>query len=112
VDVSTARTWVGVAGTITTLTALNQGLPEYDSNRTHLSTMSTAEIDAVTKRLLAADAGELASQPVIHPGRRDVIAGGAIVVRALAEGLSGRAGIAELLVSEKDILDGIASSLG
>jgi exopolyphosphatase/guanosine-5'-triphosphate,3'-diphosphate pyrophosphatase len=112
VPVATARTWVGVAGTATTLTALNQGLPEYDATRTHLSTMSYDEIDAVTKWLLAADSAELAGQPVIHPGRRDVLGGGAIVVRALADALRARADITELLVSEKDILDGIALSLG
>jgi exopolyphosphatase / guanosine-5'-triphosphate,3'-diphosphate pyrophosphatase len=48
---------------------------------------------------------------VIHPGRVDVIAGGALIVAVLAEQLHACAGIAELVVSEHDILDGIALGL-
>jgi exopolyphosphatase/guanosine-5'-triphosphate,3'-diphosphate pyrophosphatase len=48
---------------------------------------------------------------VIHPGRVDVIGGGALITEVLAERLEQVAGISELLVSEHDILDGIALSL-
>ncbi len=48
---------------------------------------------------------------MIHPGRMDVIAGGAVIVRVFAEELHARAGIDELVVSEHDILDGIALGL-
>jgi exopolyphosphatase/guanosine-5'-triphosphate,3'-diphosphate pyrophosphatase len=48
----------------------------------------------------------------MHEGRVDVIAGGAIVVEELAYALGQRAGINELIVSEHDILDGIALSIG
>jgi len=47
----------------------------------------------------------------MHPGRADVIGGGAIVTRVLAQELAERAGITELVVSEHDILDGIALSI-
>jgi exopolyphosphatase / guanosine-5'-triphosphate,3'-diphosphate pyrophosphatase len=111
VPVATARTWVGVAGTITTISAVAQELPEYDSERTHLSRLSRAEISRTAQRLLAAGKEERAANPTIHPGRVDVIGGGALITEVLAENLWQTAGIGELLVSEHDILDGIALSL-
>jgi exopolyphosphatase/guanosine-5'-triphosphate,3'-diphosphate pyrophosphatase len=111
VSVAGARTWVGVAGTITTISAVAQGLPEYDSERTHLSRLSRAEIGRTAGRLLAATKAERAAVPTIHPGRVDVIGGGAIITDVLAEKLAEVAGIGELVVSEHDILDGIALSL-
>jgi exopolyphosphatase/guanosine-5'-triphosphate,3'-diphosphate pyrophosphatase len=111
VDVSPAKTWIGVAGTVTTLSAVAQGLPEYDSERTHLSRLSPGEVDRVVDELLSADHAARAANPVIHPGRVDVIAGGAVIVRVLAEQIASRGGPTELIVSEHDILDGIALSL-
>jgi exopolyphosphatase/guanosine-5'-triphosphate,3'-diphosphate pyrophosphatase len=111
VDVSQAKTWIGVAGTVTTLSAVAQELTEYDSSRTHLSRLSRADIDRLTEHLLSVDHATRAANPVIHPGRVDVIGGGSVIVRALAEELAARGGPTELVVSEHDILDGIALSL-
>ncbi|HEU0086788.1 MAG TPA: Ppx/GppA phosphatase family protein [Pseudonocardiaceae bacterium] len=111
VPVDKARTWVGVAGTVTTLSALAQRLPEYDPACTHRSRLSLEQVRATTAELLAATSEQRAGNPVIHPGRADVIAGGALIVRVLAEELHARAGIGELQVSEHDILDGIALGL-
>lgn len=111
VPVADARTWVGVAGTITTISAVAQGLAVYDSERTHLSRLSDAEIAGVAGRLLAASHDERAAVGSIHPGRVDVIGGGALITQVLAEKLAAKAGITEILVSEHDILDGIALSL-
>jgi exopolyphosphatase/guanosine-5'-triphosphate,3'-diphosphate pyrophosphatase len=111
VPVSEARTWVGVAGTVTTLSALALGLSEYDARRTHLSRLSLTELRRTTGALLSASHAERAANPVIHPGRVDVIGGGALITLVLAEELYDRAGIFELLASEHDILDGIALSL-
>ncbi|ASO18373.1 exopolyphosphatase/guanosine-5'-triphosphate,3'-diphosphate pyrophosphatase [Actinoalloteichus hoggarensis] len=111
VDVRDARTWVGVAGTVTTLSAIAQGLKEYDPTRIHLSELSTGQIEQTTADLVAASHPERAAIPSMHPGRVDVIAGGAIVVATLAEEIAARAGIDRLTVSEHDILDGIALSL-
>jgi exopolyphosphatase / guanosine-5'-triphosphate,3'-diphosphate pyrophosphatase len=111
VPVAGARTWVGVAGTITTLSAVEQELPEYDSERTHLSRLSRDQIHRTAERLLGAGKEVRAANPVIHPGRVDVIGGGALITEVLAERLEQVAGISELLVSEHDILDGIALSL-
>ncbi|MFC4854031.1 exopolyphosphatase [Actinophytocola glycyrrhizae] len=111
VPVADARTWIGVAGTVTTLSAVAQELPQYDSERTHLSRLSRDGISRTAQQLLGATRAERAANPVMHPGRVDVIGGGALITEVLAERLGQAAGIAELLVSEHDILDGIALSL-
>ena len=112
VPVDRASTWVGVAGTVTTLSAVAHQLPGYDAERTHLSRLSQDQIRGTAESLLASTHQQRAANPVIHPGRVDVIAGGALIVAVLAEELHARAGIAELVVSEHDILDGIALGLG
>ncbi|EHR63111.1 Ppx/GppA phosphatase family protein [Saccharomonospora cyanea] len=112
VDVSKANRWIGVAGTVTTLSAIAQNLPEYDSERTHLSTLARADLEVVVAGLLVSDHATRAANPVIHPGRVDVIGGGGLIVRVLAEQIAQRGGPADpLVVSEHDILDGIALSL-
>ncbi|MBB5912685.1 exopolyphosphatase/guanosine-5'-triphosphate,3'-diphosphate pyrophosphatase [Nocardia transvalensis] len=111
VPVGRARTWVGVAGTMTTLAAVALDLPEYDSEKVHLTRLSFDEVRAVCNRLIAMDHDERAAVGPIHPGRVDVIGGGAVITEVLADELARRAGIAELIVSEHDILDGIAASI-
>jgi exopolyphosphatase / guanosine-5'-triphosphate,3'-diphosphate pyrophosphatase len=111
VPVAGARTWVGVAGTVTTLSAVAQELPDYDPAAIHLSRLSLDTVRETADRLLAMSHDERAAIRAIHPGRVDVIGGGALVVRVLAEQLAERAGITELVVSEHDILDGIALSV-
>ncbi|HEY0500125.1 MAG TPA: Ppx/GppA phosphatase family protein [Kutzneria sp.] len=111
VPVAKARTWIGVAGTVTTLSAVAQDLPSYDVLATHLSTLSVEQIHSVGDHLLSLTHDERAAVPTIHPGRVDVIGGGAIILRVLADHLAEHADITHLTVSEKDILDGIALSL-
>jgi exopolyphosphatase / guanosine-5'-triphosphate,3'-diphosphate pyrophosphatase len=111
VPVDKARTWIGVAGTVTTLSAIAQQLPAYDPERIHLSRLSLQQVRATAEHLLGSTHQQRAANPVIHPGRVDVIAGGALIVRVVAEELHFRAGISELVVSEHDILDGIALGL-
>ncbi|MGB6162976.1 MAG: Ppx/GppA phosphatase family protein [Pseudonocardiaceae bacterium] len=111
VPVNKARTWIGVAGTVTTLSAIAQRLPAYDPGRIHLSRLSLESLRDTTEYLLASTHQQRVDNPVIHPGRVDVIAGGALIVRVLAEELHTQAGITELVVSEHDILDGIALGL-
>ncbi|MFF0437171.1 exopolyphosphatase [Streptomyces sp. NPDC004327] len=107
VPVTEAETLVGLAGSVTTVAAIALGLPEYDSERVHHSRISRAEVDAVVARLLASTHDERAAIPVIHPGRVDVIVAGALVLVEIME----RTGAAEVVVSEHDILDGIALSV-
>ena len=111
VDSSGARTWVGVAGTVTTLSAIAQDLPRYDPVAIHLSHISQNKLEETTRRLLEMTHEERAAIGSLHPGRVDVINGGALVVKVLADELAERAGISEITVSEHDILDGIALSI-
>lgn len=111
VPVERARTWVGVAGTFTTIAALAQGLTTYDSDAIHLSRVGFVELLDVCGQLIAMTRAQRAALGPMHEGRVDVIGGGAIVVQELAAALRERAGIDELIVSEHDILDGIALSI-
>ncbi len=111
VPVEQARTWVGVAGTFTTLAALAQGMTTYDSEAIHLSRVRFPELLEVCEQLISMTRTQRAALGPMHEGRVDVIGGGAIVVEELAAALGKRAGISELIVSEHDILDGIALSI-
>ncbi|MDQ3576284.1 MAG: Ppx/GppA family phosphatase [Actinomycetota bacterium] len=111
VPVAGARTWVGVAGTVTTLAAITLDLPEYDSERIHLARLDLATVSATTTLLLTLSHDERAAIGAMHPGRVDVIGGGAIIVEAVADRLSRESGIDALVAGEHDILDGIALSL-
>lgn len=111
VDVEGARTWVGLAGTMTTLSALAHNMTVYDSAAIHLSRVPSADLLAVCERLIGMTRSQRAALPPMHEGRADVIGGGAIVVEELARELRARAGIDELIVSEHDILDGIVLSI-
>lgn len=111
VPVEQARTWVGLAGTMTTLSALAHNMAAYDSAAIHLSRVGSVELLAVCARLIGMARRQRAALAPMHEGRVDVIGGGAIVVEELARELHSRAGIAELIVSEHDILDGIAATL-
>jgi exopolyphosphatase / guanosine-5'-triphosphate,3'-diphosphate pyrophosphatase len=111
VPVERAHTWVGVAGTMTTLSALAQKMTTYDSDAIHLSRVGFGDLLAVCDELLAMTRAQRAVLGPMHEGRVDVIGGGALIVEELAYALGQRAGIDELVVSEHDILDGIALSI-
>jgi exopolyphosphatase/guanosine-5'-triphosphate,3'-diphosphate pyrophosphatase len=111
VPVAGTRTWVGVAGTITTLSAFAQRLDEYDPVAVHLSRLSREDLHRIADELLGMSRAERGRHGSIHPGRIDVIGGGALITDVLAAELYERAGITQLVVSEHDILDGIARSI-
>ncbi|MER5389486.1 Ppx/GppA phosphatase family protein [Saccharopolyspora sp. NPDC002686] len=111
VDCSGVKTWVAVAGTATTLSAIAQDLPEYDPAAIHLSRISHNRIERITEELLGMSHDERAAIGSMHPGRVDVIGGGALVTKVLADELAERAGVTGVTVSEHDILDGIALSI-
>lgn len=111
VPVERARTWVGLAGTFTTIAALAHRLAVYDSEVIHLSRVSFPALLEVCDQLITMTREQRAALGPMHEGRVDVIGGGAIVVQELAAELASRAGIDELVVSEHDILDGIALSV-
>ncbi|MFV8245248.1 exopolyphosphatase [Mycolicibacterium peregrinum] len=111
VPVDGARTWVGVAGTMTTLSALAQRMTVYDPEAIHLSRIGFDDLLGVCEQLIGMTKAERLALGPMHAGRADVIGGGAIIVEELAAVLRDRAGIGELVVSEHDILDGIALSI-
>jgi exopolyphosphatase/guanosine-5'-triphosphate,3'-diphosphate pyrophosphatase len=102
-----AGTLVGLAGSVTTVTALALGLPEYDPGRIHHARVSADAVAKVTGDLLAATVAERLALPVMHPGRADVIGAGALILRIIMA----RSGQSSVVASEHDILDGIAWSL-
>jgi exopolyphosphatase / guanosine-5'-triphosphate,3'-diphosphate pyrophosphatase len=106
VDAGRARSLIGLAGTVTTLAGIALDLPRYDSTRIHHSRMTATHITAITADLLSRTHDQRLAIGVMHPGRADVIAAGALILRTIAE----RAGLPEVVVSEHDILDGIALS--
>jgi exopolyphosphatase / guanosine-5'-triphosphate,3'-diphosphate pyrophosphatase len=103
----TAATLVGLAGSITTVAAIALGLPEYDPAVVHHSRLSAADVHAVTQRLLESTRAERARIGSLHPGRVDVIGAGSLILDRVME----RFCFGELVVSEHDILDGIAFRL-
>jgi exopolyphosphatase/guanosine-5'-triphosphate,3'-diphosphate pyrophosphatase len=111
VPVQQARTWVGVAGTMTTIAALAHQMATYDSAAIHLSRVDMDRLLAVCDDVIGMSRAQRAALGPMHPGRADVIGGGAIVIEEVALALRERAGIDALTVSEHDILDGIALSI-
>ncbi|WUR62935.1 Ppx/GppA family phosphatase [Micromonospora chokoriensis] len=102
-----AATLVGLAGSVTTVVAIAQGLQEYDPERIHHARVSYEAVAQVTADLLGQTRAQRLAIPVMHPGRADVIGAGALVLRVIME----RAGMPSVVASEHDILDGIAWSL-
>ncbi len=102
-----ARRLVGLAGTVTTLVSLNQGLDQYDRDKVHHAALTLDEATAWYRTL----AGELCAARLdragMVPGREDVIVGGALVLVAVMQ----RLGFEQCLVSEADILDGMVAGL-
>ncbi|WFE30600.1 Ppx/GppA phosphatase family protein [Solwaraspora sp. WMMD791] len=100
-------TLVGLAGSVTTVAGIALGLDAYRPERLHHATVSYQQVAAVTADLLAMPVAGRLRIPVMHPGRADVIAAGAMVLRIIME----RAGVPAVVASEHDILDGICLSL-
>jgi exopolyphosphatase/guanosine-5'-triphosphate,3'-diphosphate pyrophosphatase len=107
VPAADAATLVGLAGSVTTVTALALGLDGYDARRIHHARVGYDDVARVTAQLLAMSTAERLALPVMHPGRADVIAAGALVLRIIME----RTGQPAVVASEHDILDGICLSL-
>ena len=107
IAVREAKTLVGLAGSVTTVAAIALGLEAYDPARIHHARVSAADVHEVTASLLAQTRAARATIGVMHPGRVDVIGGGALVLDRIMT----RFGFDEVLASEHDILDGMAWSL-
>ena len=108
VPLERAGSLVGLAGSVTTVAAIALGLAAYDPAAIHRSRIPRAAVHDVTRRLLGMTHAERAALPVMHPGRVDVIGAGALVLDRILH----HVGRAEVVVSEHDILDGVALGLG
>ncbi|MGD6978406.1 MULTISPECIES: DUF501 domain-containing protein [Citricoccus] len=112
VPLGRAAAVVGVAGTITTVTAAALGLTEYDPAAIHGTRLDLGTTTRISAQLLAASRSERAALPYMHPGRVDVIGAGALIwstVLRRVERATGGA-VTSAITSEHDILDGIALS--
>lgn len=103
----TGATMVGLAGSVTTVAGIALDLPSYQPERIHLSRISVGEVERVAELLLGMSREQRMALPVMHPGRADVIAAGALILRVAMA----RADAESVVVSERDILDGLAWSL-
>jgi exopolyphosphatase/guanosine-5'-triphosphate,3'-diphosphate pyrophosphatase len=106
-DFSSIGTWIGVAGTVTTLAGVYLELEHYDRERVHGAVIPLPAIAELLHRLARMTVQEIRALPSMHPGRADVITGGALIEARVAARLS----VQDLIVSESDILDGIALQL-
>ena len=98
---------VGLAGSVTTVAAIALDLPRYLPERTHHARISRADVARVSDDLLTLTRAQRLAIPSMHPGRADVIAAGALILRIILD----RAGGGTVIASEHDILDGIAYGL-
>ncbi|HET7475480.1 MAG TPA: Ppx/GppA phosphatase family protein [Dermatophilaceae bacterium] len=112
VDLTGIATLVGLAGTVTTVTAHALGLPEYDPARIHLAQLSPERVEAACTDLLRLSHAQRAALPYMHPGRVDVIGAGGLVWRSVVRRLVRTSAVPTVVASEHDILDGIALSIG
>lgn len=112
VDFSKVKTLVGVAGTVTTITALALGLDHYAPQRIHGVKLPLDQVKQACNWLMEADVDQRAALGFMPAGRQDVIGAGALIWRRIIEGVCTRLPaerrLETVLTSEQDILDGIA----
>jgi exopolyphosphatase/guanosine-5'-triphosphate,3'-diphosphate pyrophosphatase len=102
-----AATLIGLAGTITTVAAIELGLAEYDRDKIHHFRLTKAAAEDVFRTLATETIEERRHNPGLDPGRADVIVAGALELVTIMRTF----GFDELVVSESDILDGLVRSL-
>jgi exopolyphosphatase / guanosine-5'-triphosphate,3'-diphosphate pyrophosphatase len=107
VDFPAIGTWIGVAGTATTLAGVHLQLERYDRERVHGAVLPVADLHALFDRLAGSTVAQIRALPSMHPGRADVVTAGTLIAVRIADRLS----VPGLLVSESDILDGTALEL-
>ena len=99
--------FVGLAGTVSTTAAVEQGLAEYDRDRIHHFVLTRPAVEDVFRTLATENRAERLGNPGLEVGRADVIVGGLCVLVQIMRQLD----LDECLVSESDILDGLVMSL-
>ena len=111
VPLADARVLVGVAGTVTTITAHALGLDAYDPQRLHGAVLGVPDVLAACEDLVGMTRQERTALPFMHPGRVDVIGAGALVWSEVVAAVHAAGGVEQVVTSEHDILDGIALAL-
>jgi exopolyphosphatase/guanosine-5'-triphosphate,3'-diphosphate pyrophosphatase len=110
VNLSQVEQVIGVAGTITTVTAHALDLPAYDSKRIDGTSLPIMIVEAACSELAGLDRERIATLPYVHPGRVDVLSAGAVIwrtlLRRITDATQGR--VRNVVTSEHDILDGTA----
>ncbi|MGO1290672.1 Ppx/GppA phosphatase family protein [Brevibacterium linens] len=115
VDFSAPRTFIGVAGTVITITAGILGLESYQRERIHGAHISVADVADESRSLLSMDRQARTDLPYMHPGRVDIIGAGSLIfartVDRFDQAVTAAGGSLDIRVSETDILDGTALDL-
>jgi exopolyphosphatase/guanosine-5'-triphosphate,3'-diphosphate pyrophosphatase len=106
-EVVTAKTLVGLAGTVSSFASIEQGLVTYDRDRVHHFRLTRAAAEDVFRTLATERSDDRRHNPGLEPGRVDVIVGGAVILVSVFRTF----GFDELLTSESDILDGVVRDL-
>lgn len=106
-EVSDAPRLVGLAGTVSAMAAIEIGLPAYDRDRIHHFVLTKAAAEDVFRTVATEPLADRVHNPGLERGRADVIVGGAVILVSIMRVF----GYTECLVSESDILDGLATSL-
>jgi exopolyphosphatase/guanosine-5'-triphosphate,3'-diphosphate pyrophosphatase len=107
VDFAAVGTWIGVAGTATTLAGVHLQLAAYDREQVHGTTIPQRDLADLLTLLSRMTVDQIKALPSMHPGRADVVTAGALIARRIGVRLD----VPGMLVSESDILDGIALEL-
>ena len=107
VDFAALTSAIGVAGTVTSVAAHDLGLQQYSREAVHGAALTAETVHAISQAWLAQTADEIAEQPLMHPLRAAVIGGGSMILDEIVSRVPGQ----QILVSETDILDGIAHEL-
>jgi exopolyphosphatase/guanosine-5'-triphosphate,3'-diphosphate pyrophosphatase len=105
--VSAAKTFVGVAGTVSTVAAVEIGLPAYDRDRIHHFSLTHEAAEDVFRTLATEPRADRIHNPGLEEARADVIVGGCCILVAIFRHF----GLDRMLVSEADILDGLVLSM-
>lgn len=111
IDFSAVKTVIGVAGTVTTLTAIELGHQVYNPFESHGAFISAPAHIELARKILSMSSAQRAQFPAIHPGRLEVIGAGALIWARILERISQKAELESVITSEHDILDGIAMSI-
>ena len=110
VDLSGVGTLIGLAGSVTTVTAHALDLPTYDRAAIHGADLPTAQVIDACTDLLLRPRTRRRELPFMHEGRVDVIGAGALIWRTVVQRVAHDSGLDTVRTSETDILDGIALS--